>query len=460
MEMKGDFIHMPDPDPTGNTVIAVLLSLLFLLLTVILSVGDEALGAVGDARVRELEEDGDRRARRIRRLTEQTHRLHTRVAVGYLLFCALTVCAVVHAFGARLRTALFPAATGAGLTAAAVLSLFLLVTVCVFALLVFGYILPRRLTEKDPEKVALSVGGLFRFVLALTAPLYWLCALAAVPFLRIGGIDPHADPDTVTEEDIRELVDAGEEIGAIEGAQKEMVNNIFEFDDITAAEIMTPRTDVTAIEADDPIEEALTAGVDGGYSRIPVYDGDIDHIIGILYIKDLLPYVGRSLPEGVTIRHLLREAHFVPDTKKGNDLFEEMNEKHIQMAIVVDEYGGVAGIVTMEDLLESIVGNMQDEFDNETDEITRLDDDRFVVDGSLAIGDLEELLDIELPQGDYDTVAGFLMDQLGHIPEQDEHATVRYENVTFTIEQMDDRRIERVLIQIDPPGDAEEPPQD
>ena len=137
-----------------------------------------------------------------------------------------------------------------------------------------------------------------------------------------------------------------------------------------------------------------------------------------------------------------------------------MNEKHIQMAIVVDEYGGVAGIVTMEDLLESIVGNMQDEFDNETDEITRLDDDRFVVDGSLAIGDLEELLDIELPQGDYDTVAGFLMDQLGHIPEQDEHATVRYENVTFTIEQMDDRRIERVLIQIDPPSDAEEPPQD
>ena len=238
---------MPDPDPTGNTAIAVLLSLLFLLLTVILSIGDEALGAIGDARVRELEEDGDRRARRIHRLTEQTHRLHTRVAVGYLLFCALTVCVVVHAFGVRLRAALFPTATEAGLTAAAALSLFLLVTVCVFTLLVFGYILPRRLTEKDPEKVALSVGGLFRFVLTLTAPLYWLCAFATVPFLRIGGIDPHADLDTVTEEDIRELVDAGEEIGAIEGAQKEMVNNIFEFDDITAAEIMTPRTDVTAL---------------------------------------------------------------------------------------------------------------------------------------------------------------------------------------------------------------------
>jgi hypothetical protein len=153
-----------------------------------------------------------------------------------------------------------------------------------------------------------------------------------------------------------------------------------------------------------------------------VYEEDIDHIIGILYIKDLLPYVGRSLPKKVTIRTLLRETHFVPDTKKCDELFEEMNAKHLQMAIVVDEYGGVAGIVTIEDLLESIVGNMQDEFDHEDEEITQLDDDSFEVDGTLSVGELEELLDTELPEGDYDTVAGFVLDQLGHIPEEGEEA--------------------------------------
>ena len=444
---------MPDPDPSGSTIAAVFLSILFLLLTVVLSVGDEALAAVGDARLRELEEDGSRRARRLRRLNEHEFRLHTRVTAGYLLFGLLSMAAIGYAFAEPLCRCfgrlLFPDAGQHRFSDA--LAILLLVLAAVFVLLTFGYILPRRLTYRHPEKVALSIGPLFSFVLALAAPLDRLCALVAFPFLRMGGVDPHADPDIVTEEDIRELVDAGEELGAIEGAQKDMVNNIFEFDDITAAEIMTPRTDVTAIEADEPITEALRAGVDNGYSRIPVYDDDIDHIIGILYIKDLLPYVGQSLPSGVTIRHLLREAHFVPDTKKCNDLFEEMNEKHLQMAIVVDEYGGVAGIVTMEDLLESIVGNMQDEFDHEADEITRLDDNRFEVDGALNIGELEELLDIELPSGDYDTVAGFLMDQLGHIPEENEHATVRYDNIAFTIQRMDDRRIERVLVCVEPP---------
>ena len=219
---------------------------------------------------------------------------------------------------------------------------------------------------------------------------------------------------------------------------------------------MTPRIDVVAVEVSEGLMEALQLAVDNGYSRLPVYEEDVDHVIGILYIKDLLPYVGRSLPKSVTMRHLLRETYFVPDTKKCDELFEEMNAKHLQMAIVVDEYGGVAGIVTIEDLLESIVGNMQDEFDNEEEEITQLDEDSFEVDGNLSISELEELLHTQLPEGDYDTVAGFILDQLGHIPADDEKAEVQFEDLSFTVTDMDDLRIDNILIKR-MPGDTEEP---
>lgn len=238
------------------------------------------------------------------------------------------------------------------------------------------------------------------------------------------------------------MVDVGEEKGVIEGVQKDMINNIFEFDDITAEDIMTPRTDVEAIEVDEPVEEALRIGVEDGYSRVPVYEEDIDHVIGVLYIKDLLPYVGQKLPGDVSLRHLVRETYFVPGTKRCGELFSEMTEKHIQMAMVVDEYGGLAGIVTMEDLLESIVGNIQDEYDHEEEEITPLGDNIFDVDGSIDMEELGELLGRKMPEGDYDTLAGFIMDELGRIPGEDEQPTVTYENVTFTVLKMDDRRID------------------
>lgn len=256
--------------------------------------------------------------------------------------------------------------------------------------------------------------------------------------------DRHKD---VTEEDIRELMDAGEEKGVIEGSQKDMINNIFEFGDMTAEDIMTPRTDVEALDADDDtVQEALRIAVEEGFSRVPVYEEDIDHVIGILYIKDLLPYVGKPLPETLTLRSLMRDAHFIPGTKNCQDLLTEMAEKHIQLAMVVDEYGGLAGIVSMEDLLESIVGSIQDEYDHEEEEVKQRSDNSFEVDGSMAIDEVGELLGIEFPEGDYETLAGFLIDQLGRIPSADEQAQLEYRDFEFTILQMDERRVELVHI--------------
>ncbi len=440
-------------DPAGNIIGAIVVAIIFVLLSALYSVAQEAFTVLGEIRIRDLEVDGNRKARRIRKLTEKRWRFAGCMRLGHLLNALLAITLI----GSSSLLPLFTVFFSGGIPAfwATVLAAGVLLLAVTVFMAAFGHLLPRRLVYLSPETVALSVAGLVAPFYHLLRPLHWLCALLVSPILRMAGINPHEDPDTVTEEDIRQLMDAGEEIGAIEGTQKDMVNNIFEFDDTTAAEIMTPRTDVTAVEVEDPVSEALAACVENGYSRLPVYEEDIDHIIGILYIKDLLPYVGQAIPADITLRSLLRSTHFVPNTKKCDDLFEEMNEKHLQMAIVVDEYGGVAGIVTMEDLLESIVGSMQDEFDNEEEEVTQVEENVFEVDGATGVDDIGELIGFELPQGDYDTVAGFLMDQLGHIPEKDENPTVEYKNATFTIQKMDERRIEQVLIRIEPLTDEE-----
>lgn len=445
---------MPDPDPACNPFIFILIALLFLLFNIILALGDEAFKALADNRIRELEDDGDRKIGRVRHLLENERRFTDRVRLGTrfnaLLATALLLYGFASPLSSQLAFCLYSYDKPATSLLTDMMSVLVLLLLAVFCLTVFGSHLPRRIALKNPEATVKYSTGLFTLLYALLAPLDALCRIATVPFLLLCGINPKDNPDQVTEEDILELMDAVEETGAIEEAQADMVNNILEFDDITAAEIMTPRIDVSAVEIDTTIEEALRVGIDDGYSRIPVYEDDIDHIVGLLYIKDLLPYVGQPIPEGVTIRHLLRDTHFVPDTKKCDDLFEEMTEKRLQMAIVVDEYGGVAGIVTMEDLLESIVGSIQDEFDDEEDEVTQLDEHSFEIDGSLSIGELEELLDMEISDRDYDTVAGFVMDQLGYIPSEEEQAVVHYDNIDFTVQKMDDRRIEQVLVHINP----------
>ncbi len=444
---------MPDPDPTYNPIFFILATLLFFICNILLCLSDESYKAIADNRIRELEEDGNRKIGHIRRLLENERHFTNRVRLGIQFNLVSAVVCMLYAFCTPLSdliTFLFirSEAKNEQSILINIISVLTLILLCIIIFTAFGSRLPRRIALKNPELIAKYAATPFVLLFTLLAPLDWLCNIIAYPFLRLSGINPNDNPDQVTEEDILELMDAVEEIGAIEEAQADMVNNILEFDDITAAEIMTPRIDVSAVEIETSVQEALRIGIDNGYSRIPVYEEDIDHIIGLLYIKDLLPYVGKPIPKGLTIRGLLRATHFVPDTKKCDDLFEEMTEKHLQMSIVVDEYGGVAGIVTIEDLLESIVGSIQDEFDNEEDEVTQLDEHSFEIDGSLSIGELEELLDMEISDRDYDTVAGFVLDQLGYIPVQDEQAIVHYGNIDFIVQKMDDRRIEQVLVHI------------
>ena len=262
-----------------------------------------------------------------------------------------------------------------------------------------------------------------------------------------GGLLRFFKKESSTEEEIKQLVD--EDQGELETSQREMINNIFEFDDTTAGDIMTHRTDIAAVEEKASLYDAVKIAIDEGVSRIPVYKDDLDDILGIIYVKDLLKFIGTQISDGEKIDDYLREPLFVPETIPCGKLFTQMTESRIQLAIVVDEYGGTAGLVTMEDILEELVGNIEDEYDDEEESIRKIDDNTYLFEGVTDIEDVEETLGIKFPDGDYDTLAGFVISNLGFVPSgKEENASVEFENFVFTVIKVEDRRIETIKAQI------------
>lgn len=439
-----------DPDPSGNILVQIVLLIVLIALNAFFAAGEIALISLNETKMEKSAEDGDKKAKKICKLLQNSSRFLATIQIGVTLAGFLASATAAGYLAEPLAKWVLKLAPSLTAHAAAVetVSLVLITLIISYFSLVFGELVPKRIAMAKAEKLAFAMAGILTACSVIFAPFVKLLALSTNGVLRLFGIDPHADDDPVTEEEIRLMVDEGEDAGIIEESQRDMLENVFEFDDVDAEDLMTPRIDVAALDVTESIADAIDECMQKGYSRLPVYEEDIDHIIGVLYVKDLLPYVGKELPSSVTLKSLCRETLFVPATVKGSALFQQMSEKHLQMAIVIDEYGGTAGIVTVEDLLESIVGNMQDEFDHESEELEQTGDNAFEADGALDVEELSEQLDVEFPEGDYDTLAGFLLSELGHIPEVGEQVT--FENVTFTVTEMDDRRIETVHIDVTP----------
>ena len=249
--------------------------------------------------------------------------------------------------------------------------------------------------------------------------------------------------NSTTEEEIKQLVD--DDNGELEMSQREMINKVFEFDDTTAGDIMTHRTDIIAVEDDKNIMDVVKAAIDEGFSRIPIFHEDLDNILGIIYVKDLLKFVGCEISKDEDIKAYIREPLYVPETIPCGRLFEKMTDKRIQLAIVVDEYGGTAGLVTIEDIIEELVGDIEDEYDEEDESIQKLDENTYIFEGVTDIEDVENALGISFPEGDYDTLAGFVISRLGFVPTQNDiDAVVDYSGVVFTVLEVEDRRIEKI----------------
>ena len=445
-----------DTDP-GSIILKIVILFALILVNAFFAMSEIAVISLNDNKIEKMAESGNKKAKQIKKLTESSSSFLSTIQIGVTLAGFLTSATAAQSFAVMLAGAISKTAVVKVIPISVIsgFSTVVITLIMSYFSLVLGELVPKKIAMQKSEKMAFMAAPVLTFVAAATRPVVKFLSLSTNGVLRIMGIDPHADEETVTEEEIRMMVDVGGEKGVIEDSQKEMIDNIFEFDDIDVADIMTHRTDMVCVDVEEGLSEAVKLSIENGFSRIPVYEEDPDNIIGIIYVKDFLKYVGTSLPKTKSIKDIMREAYYVPETKRCGELFSEMTEKRVQMAVVVDEYGGTAGIVTLEDVLESIVGNIQDEYDQESDEFSIIDDKTFTVDGITDIEEVEEHIGKTFPEGDYDTIGGYIISVLGFLPQDGEMNEVTFENIRFTVLNVEDRRIGKVKVEILPTEDKE-----
>lgn len=437
-------------DDPGSIILKLLLLFVLVIINAFFAMSEIAIISLNDNVVDKQAEDGNKKAKKVKKLTENPSNFLSTIQIGVTLAGFLTSASASSSFAAGLTEKLVALGTPIPANVINGISVVLITVIMSYFSLVFGELAPKRMAMQKPEKIAYSVVGILLVVKTITAPFVKVLSASTNLIVRLCGFDPNANEESVTEEEIRMMVDVGQEKGVIEDIQKEMIDNIFDFDDIDVSDIMTHRTDMFAVEDTDSLEQVVSISIEHGYSRIPVFHEDPDNIIGIVYIKDLLKYISSSLPKDKGPKDVMREAYYVPFSKSCGALFNEMCEKHMQMAVVVDEYGGTAGIVTMEDLLEAIVGNIQDEYDNEDEEIVEVSENVFTIDGTAYIEEVNELVGDIIPEGDYDTLGGFLISRLGYLPKDGDMTEVEFENLKFTILNVEDRRIGKIRVEITP----------
>ena len=410
-----------------DSLMAAILLLVASALFTFASLVEGAIGALSRARVQRFAERDESAAKRIVDFAERPTAHLTTTAViklASLLAAALAVWALVA--GGRLSST----------------SLFAWILLMIGAL-VLGWIVPRVAAVCWPERIALRLAVPFRIVEWIFAPLVRPVAAATSVLARLVGAGEAPEGPIVTSDELKVMVAASEEEGLIEQGERTMIDNILELEDITVREIMVPRPDIVAVPATATIREAVDTFVREGYSRLPVYRETIDDVAGILYSKDLFPLVAAGrLTESVGA--IARSAYFVPESKKTDDLLRELQQKRVHIAIVVDEYGGTAGLVTIEDLLEEIVGEIQDEFDTEEQKIIFEGDGQAVVDGSATIDDVNDALALNLEADEVDTIGGLVYEKLGRVPVVGD--TVDVEQAKLTVVAANGRRVSRVRV--------------
>ena len=337
------------------------------------------------------------------------------------------------------------------------LSVFIVTVLLSFFTLVLGELVPKRVAMIHADGMALAVVKPILIISKVLKPFLWLISTSVTLVLKLCRQKTGVVDSENSEEDVVSMLEAGRASGELKEEGKKMITSIFAFDDLLAYEIMTPRTNVFAIDINAPTEEYIDELMELRYSRIPVYEDDSDDIIGILYIKDYLIKAREEGFDNVDIRPILRKPYFVPETKNIDSLFMELQATKQHIAILIDEYGGFSGIVTMEDIIEEIMGDIDDEYDEGDPEIQKVSDDTYLVDGSMDIDDINEELDTKLESETSETIGGFIIDILGEIPDEDDIGkTVEFENYRFTIDSVNDRRIEQITMQILPIPDEED----
>ncbi len=399
--------------------------------------------SLNDAKIEKQAKDGNKKAKQIQKMLKNPSKFLATIQIGITLAGFLSSAFASDAFADKLAPILNNLMPFLSIGIWRSLSIVIITLILSFFTLVLGELVPKRLAMKYYEKISYATIGVIKTISIITAPFVKLLTWSTNMVSKIFQVGEQEE-EIVTEEEIKMMVDQGEEKGSIEETEKQLINNVFEFNDIVASEIMTHRVDMYAIEINQNLYDILDEIDEYKYSRIPVYEESIDNIKGILFLKDLLKLV--SMRKEIKIKDILREAYFVPETKPINEIFKELQVNKKQMAIVVDEYGGTAGILTMEDILEELVGNIFDEYDDVEIEYKKLDDNTYLIEGSVSLYELKRILDVELPEGDYETLSGYLIEKLGRLPNENENLLIEDEYLTYKIEEYEDKRIKWVKV--------------
>lgn len=439
-----------DPGPMLGQII---LLLVLIIINAYFAAAEMAIVSVNKNRIRSLAQEGNKKAQALAGLIDEPNKFLSSIQVVITLAGFLTSAEAAVSFsddvGAWLEDAGIPYGTE--------ISVVLVTLMLAFFTLILGELLPKRLAMLHADKISMGVVKPILFISVMFKPFVWLLSITVTLILKL--LRQRTDVTSVeySEDDVVSMLEAGQESGELKEEGKKMITSIFAFDDLLAYEVMTPRTDVFSIDINAPTEDYIDELMELRYSRIPVYEDDSDNIIGILYIKDYLIKAREAGFDNVDFRSILRKPYFVPETKNIDSLFFELQTTKQHIAILIDEYGGFSGIVTMEDIIEEVMGDIDDEYDEVEPEIQKVADDTYIVDGSMDLDDIDEELGIDLESENSETIGGFIIDILGEIPdEKDTGREIEYENCRFRIDSVRDRRIEKITITILPVSENEE----
>lgn len=417
----------------------LMILVILILLNAFFAASEIAFISLNDAKIERQAKEGNKKAKQIEKMLKSPSKFLATIQIGITLAGFLSSAFASDAFADKLAPVLNSWLPMISLGVWKSISIILITIILSFFTLVFGELVPKRLAMKNYEKISFATIGFIRGLSVVTAPFVKLLTSVTNEISSVFGVSENEE-EIVTEEEIKIMVDQGEEKGTIREEEKELINNVFEFNDTTVSEVMRHRTDIFAVDMNISCEELLQeiSKEEYRYSRIPVYDETIDEIKGILYVKDILKNINKK---NFKVKNIMKDAYFVSQNRLIDEVFRELQKNKKQIAIIIDEYGGTAGLVTMEDIIEELVGDIYDEYDEEELEYEKIDENTYLLSGSMTIYDVNKLLDADIPEGDYDTISGFLQEKLGRIPKDKEKPIIDTDKVTYKIEKYEDKRI-------------------
>lgn len=443
MKIRSGEFHM-NPDPESQQIILQLILIVVLtMLNAFFASAEMALVSLNKNRVKSQAETGDKKAVMLAKLVDDPSKFLATIQVGITLAGFFSSASAATSIATRLESVF------GGSSFAKELSIIVVTIVLSYITLVFGELYPKRLALQKSEKIArvsvrpiLAVGVVLR-------PFVKFLSFSTDILVKLTRMEKNTDNEKMTREEMQLLIETGRRDGVIEVEELQMLRGVFEMDNKYAREVMVPRTDAFMVDAEIESEELCDALLSENFSRVPVYTGDQDSVLGILHMKDFFAEARKSGFENIDVKALVKDAYFAQETMFIDDLLKNMQRTRNQMAILMDEYGGVAGIVTVEDLLEEIVGEIDDENDVFSDEVKKIDETTFIVEGRMPLDDFNEMFHVELPSRGVDTVAGFVLTLTGTIPEEDDKVVVEYGTLRFTVEEMNDARLVSVRVEKD-----------